>query len=752
MKPETQPDTSTQILIVEDSLGVSRALQRALSLHQDGIYRVETCERATTALERLMEQRFDLLITDLRMPGIDGLELLERANTLHPEMPTMLITAYSTPEVETRARTLADTYLPKPFSLRDIIRRVEKILQEPKPRAKTRERTTLQTLSAADVEVDISARKSTHLIVLASDLDGTLAEEGAVSVETWNALRRARIAGLTLILVTGRTLDDFVAKGPFAELCEAIVAENGAVVYFPRRDLVDLPFGRLNPQALQRLETMSVPLERGMAIAATVLPYDEAVLRALRESKSSATVEYNRNAVMALPAGATKGSGLLHALRAQGYSPRNVVACGDAENDRSLFEAVELAVAVSNAQPALKAEADVVLSEPSGKGVQALIERLLQGQVPERTPRPHRRLLLGHRMSGTPVHLDPFALVENNVGIFGASASGKSWLAGLLAEELLKQGYQVCIIDPEGDYRGLGTASHTLLLGGPDTPLPPIGDIINFSEWTTTSLILELSAYTWEARITYMQEFMRALQSLRSRRGRPHCFLVDEIQSFCPPGDGAPVLTQQFLTAMQWGGFCVISFRPSQIAPEIRAMLDHVIVTPLNLPEEIEILSPRLGQYASGAEVLAQLPTLPKGQAYLCPSLSQPWMNGFGDVVKFRVGPRNIPHVRHLHKYLRVPLPEAKRFYFHNAGSYYLGESAANLWEFREALNEIPIDSLEYHMERNDFEHWLGSALQDAELARRVRKLAGHHLEGEVLRRALLNIVIDRYEELEALI
>jgi hydroxymethylpyrimidine pyrophosphatase-like HAD family hydrolase len=197
----------------------------------------------------------------------------------------------------------------------------------------------------------------------------------------------ARMAGMALILVTGRTLDHVAAEFPFEELCEAIVAENGAVVYYPRRDEVSLPFGRLDPAFLKRVESMGVRLERGLAIASTWIPQDEGVLKALREIRSGAVVEYNRDAVMILPAGATKGTGLLVALQELGYSPHNVVACGNAENDRSLFEVVELGVAVANAQPAAKLAADAVLSQENGAGVELLIKDLLNGRVPRRRQR-----------------------------------------------------------------------------------------------------------------------------------------------------------------------------------------------------------------------------------------------------------------------------------------------------------------------------------------------------------------------------
>ncbi|MBN2004356.1 MAG: HAD hydrolase family protein [Anaerolineae bacterium] len=741
--------SASRILIVEDSLGVARALHRALGLHQDGVYRVETCESGEFALARLHEREFDLLISDFRLPGIDGLELIRRAQQITPEIRTILVTAFGSPEVEEEARKLTQAYIPKPFRLNDIIRVVERVLSEPSHLPPPVEPNEALARTARELAVDTAKRKTAHLIVLASDLDGTLAEEGKVSTETWRMLKQGKIAGLALILVTGRTLDSFVAEGPFAELCEAIVAENGAVIYFPRRETVLLPFGHLDPRVIHRLEVMNVPLERGMAIASTVVPYDEAILKALRDIKSSANVEYNRESVMLLPPGATKGTGLNYALRELGYSLHNVVACGDAENDRSLFEAVEMAVAVSNAQPTLKAVADTVLEKPGGEGVQMLVKQLLDGHTPYRQPRANRRLLLGHRASGTPVYLDPFAVIENNIGILGASNSGKSWLAGLLAEEMLKQGYQLCIIDPEGDYRGLATSPHTLLMGGPEIPLPTVSDVINFNEWTNNSLVLDISMYEWAERMAYMLEFLRALRGLRSRRGRPHCFLVDEIQHFCPPEGG--ILTDMFVDAMRWGGFSVISYRPSMIAPAVMDALDHLLITRLALAEEIETLNPRLESAEEGAMVLEELPTLPRGQAYLCPSRVRPWTADMPDLVKFRVGPRTIPHIRHLHKYLRAPLPEQKRFYFYNPDGYYIGHAAANLWEFREAIHDVPLDSLQHHMRRGDFELWIENVLHDEELARRIHKIGQQALSGDALRQTLLEVIVDRYEELESL-
>lgn len=124
------------ILIVEDERPVAQALWRALNTPQGGGYIVECCESAEVALERLGHVHFDLLIADLRLPGINGLELIEQAHQRSPGICSILITAFGAPQVEERARRLADAYVPKPFRLRDMLQLVRRILKEDQQRPK----------------------------------------------------------------------------------------------------------------------------------------------------------------------------------------------------------------------------------------------------------------------------------------------------------------------------------------------------------------------------------------------------------------------------------------------------------------------------------------------------------------------------------------------------------------------------------------------------------------------------------------
>lgn len=119
-----------RILIVEDESAVAQALWRALNTPQGGSYMVECCGSAEAALDRLGNVHFDLLIADLRLPGINGLELIGKAHQRNPGVRSILITAFGSPQIEEKARRLADAYVPKPFRLRDMIQLVRRILNE----------------------------------------------------------------------------------------------------------------------------------------------------------------------------------------------------------------------------------------------------------------------------------------------------------------------------------------------------------------------------------------------------------------------------------------------------------------------------------------------------------------------------------------------------------------------------------------------------------------------------------------------
>lgn len=215
---------------------------------------------------------------------------------------------------------------------------------------------------------------------LATDYDGTIAEEGRVDEATLASLHRLRDAGFGLVLVTGRELDDLRRTFPGLRLFDRVVAENGGVLFRPSsREAVAL--GPPPPRDLVDLlrELKVDPLSVGRVVLATRDPHEPAVQEAIDRLGLGHRVIRNKGAVMVLPAHVDKASGLAVALAELGFSPAEAVAVGDAENDLAFLSACGWPVAVGNAVPALAERVDLVLDEPGPAGVRELVERLLLG-------------------------------------------------------------------------------------------------------------------------------------------------------------------------------------------------------------------------------------------------------------------------------------------------------------------------------------------------------------------------------------
>jgi hydroxymethylpyrimidine pyrophosphatase-like HAD family hydrolase len=225
------------------------------------------------------------------------------------------------------------------------------------------------------------ARGAMKYQVLATDYDGTIAHDGVVDDATIEALRRVRGAGLRLILVTGRELVSLFDTFAHPDVFDWIVAENGAVLYEPRSGTVQTLASPPPPQLVRALEQARVPLSVGHSIVATVVPYEQQVLMAIREAGIEWHVIFNKDAVMALPSDVTKATGLAAALKAVDIPPERTIGIGDAENDQAFLRVCGLSVAVENALPALKEMADLVTRGAEGQGVRELIDRLLTDQL-----------------------------------------------------------------------------------------------------------------------------------------------------------------------------------------------------------------------------------------------------------------------------------------------------------------------------------------------------------------------------------
>ena len=134
--PESAPVTSgraaadrPRILVVDDESSIRDLLAKTLALAE---YDVDTAPDGRSALERLRLYPYDLLIADLKMPGLDGLHVIREAKRMKADLPVVIITGYSTETAAIEAVNLGVSgYLTKPFRVPQVLAAAAKAIGEP---------------------------------------------------------------------------------------------------------------------------------------------------------------------------------------------------------------------------------------------------------------------------------------------------------------------------------------------------------------------------------------------------------------------------------------------------------------------------------------------------------------------------------------------------------------------------------------------------------------------------------------------
>lgn len=114
-----------RILLAEDDEAMRAYLERAL---QNAGYDVASVDRGTAAIPLLEEQHFDLLLSDIVMPEMDGIELAQRCNTISPQTKVMFITGFAAVTLKASREQPTAKVLSKPFHLRDLVLEVQRAL------------------------------------------------------------------------------------------------------------------------------------------------------------------------------------------------------------------------------------------------------------------------------------------------------------------------------------------------------------------------------------------------------------------------------------------------------------------------------------------------------------------------------------------------------------------------------------------------------------------------------------------------
>ncbi len=535
-------------------------------------------------------------------------------------------------------------------------------------------------------------------LALCCDYDGTIAHHGRVDEPTLAALQRLRESGRKLVLVTGREIDDLQSVFPHLDLFARIVAENGALIYRPEsreeRLLDEAP-----PQTFidKLIERGVGPISVGRVIVATWEPHEKTVLETIRDCGLELQVIFNKGAVMVLPAGINKATGLRAALAELNLSPHNAVGVGDAENDHAFLSICECAVAVANALPAVKEKADIVTFADHGTGVTELIDEILADDLTSRESGSLARhdITLGKNAEGKRIALSPF---RASTLVVGSSGGGKSTVVAGLVERLRAANYNFCIVDPEGDYDSVESA---VVLGNPEHA-PTIDECLQLLGKPDQNAVINLLGVKLDDRPWFFLSLFARIRELRARTGRPHWLILDEAHHAIP-ANWRP--TDQNLPE-HLDGIVMVSVSPKLLAPSVLRALDSIIVLG-DRPREM------LREFTDGNRMppVEGVPeAMEAGTALLWNKAAE------GPPAVVRIEPSRTERRRHLRKYAEGELPEDRSFYFRGPEAK-LNLRAHNLIQFMDLGDGVDDDTWLFHLRQGQVSQWLRRGIKDETLA-----------------------------------
>jgi len=530
---------------------------------------------------------------------------------------------------------------------------------------------------------------------LACDYDGTLARDGRVDEPTLEALRRFKATGKRLILITGRELADLRAVFGCTDEFDAVVAEDGALLYLPaakeERPLAPPPPERF----VASLRAKGVkPLSVGRSVVATWTPNETVVLETIRELGLDWQLTFNKGAVMCLPPGINKASGLKACLGELKLSAHNVVGIGDAENDQAFLAACGCSVAVANALETVKENVDMRTTADRGAGVAELIDRWLEDPAATFADIRRHDIYLGEsRANGVAVMLPSD---DGAVLIAGSSGVGKTTLTHLLIERIAQGGYQFCVVDPEGEYDNLESVAH--LGDAKATPAPE--DVLSVLETPDASVVVNLLGLDVPERPAYFSKLLGQVSGLRAATGRPHWLILDETHHLSPSTQDVQhnALPDDLSSAV------FITTDPRHLSPSALGRVRTVITVGPSAPQVLEdfcrtvkLSTPQVPLALEDDTVLVWgLTDLPP-QAVAVAKAKQ-------------------THRRHTRKYAEGQLGEDKSFYFRGAAGA-LKLRAFNLATFLQLAQGVDDDTWLFHLRRGDYARWFREAIKDDELA-----------------------------------
>ncbi|HEX5280750.1 MAG TPA: HAD-IIB family hydrolase, partial [Micropepsaceae bacterium] len=485
---------------------------------------------------------------------------------------------------------------------------------------------------------------------------------------------------------------------PKLDLFDFVVAENGALLYDPAAQTETPLAGAASPELFEALKARGArPLSMGRCIVATREPYQIAALEEIRRLGLELEIIFNKGAVMVLPSGVNKASGLRVALDGLRLSPHNVIGVGDAENDHAFLSYCGCSAAVANALPALRDRTHLVMQHPRGRGVAELIDMIIAGDG-ALMPVERHSAIVGRR-GDEEIGIPAFG---KTVLIAGRSGIGKSTAATALTEDMAEKGFQFCIFDPEGDYREL---QNSVCVGDINSP-PVQEEIFSLLNDARANVVINTLAIPIPQRPVFFTKVMPQIVAARARLCRPHWLIVDEAHHILPSG------REDLVSALPYdfGATILITVHPETVSvPALKTVEIMVAIGP-HAAEAVERFCRKTGR------------TAPTGMQPPGDDEVLFWRVDQGEPFAIHVRKPRQEHKRHTRKYAQGALSAEESFYFRGPKSK-LNLRAQNTTIFLQIAEGVDDATWEHHLRKGEYSQWFRNCIKDPELADEVAEV-----------------------------
>jgi hypothetical protein len=388
------------------------------------------------------------------------------------------------------------------------------------------------------------------------------------------------------------------------------------------------------------------------------------------------------------------------------------------------LERSECSATVANAVASILQISDVVAKGTNGDGLAELIDELIANDLCRMHTDLSRHLVsIGRRADGSEVTVPAYGL---NILVAGPSASGKSTVSAGIVERLIGQEYQLCIVDPEGDY---GTLPYVVTIGNQNHAVS-VSEVLALLEDPKVNLNVNLLGIPLADRPGFFGQLFPNLQSIRTRTGRPHWIVLDEAHHMLPAdwAHHGQALPQSL------GETVLVTVHPDHLAPLVLKLVDVIIAVGASPQRTITKLADAIG-------------------------VSLDWPNGLnnqrgGAIVWFprkreapfsiQIIPGSAERIRHLRKYAEGNMRQHS-FYFRGPKNRH-NLKAHNLAIFAQIADGIDEETWMFHLRRGDYSRWFRGAVKDSYMADQAERIEqGQGLHPTESRRLIRSLIEARY-------